>query len=175
MSEKKFLLHVCCAPCAAGCIDLLREAGFAVTFYFSNSNLNSAAEYARRLDAVRTLARAENFPLLTDDYDHAAWLERAAARAREPEGGLRCRQCFAFALERAARTAAFFDYPNFATSLTVSPHKNSAVIFELGAEYERFMPLNFKKKDGFLKGIRRARALNLYRQNYCGCEFSVRS
>ena len=174
MSERKILLHVCCAPCAAGCIDALREKELAVAFYFSNSNLNSREEYDRRLAAVRLLAAAEEIPLWVDDYDHAAWLERAAGLAAEPEGGLRCRQCFAFSLERAAQAANALNYPEFATSLTVSPHKNSRLLLELGSVHERFAPWNFKKKDGFLKGIRRARMLGLYRQNYCGCEFSVR-
>ena len=174
MAESKILLHICCGPCAAGCLEPLREAGLTIGFYFSNSNLNTPEEYRKRLDAARTLAEAEKIPLYRDSYDHAAWLARTAALADEPEGGLRCRACFAFALERTARAAAELDYPAFATSLTVSPHKNSALIFQIGGRFERFQPWNFKKKDGFLKGIRRAEALGLYRQNYCGCEFSLR-
>ena len=174
MSEAKILLHICCGPCAAGCLDPLREAGLAITFYFSNSNLDSRAEYDRRLEAASILAEAEHIELLCDPYDHAAWLERCGALAAEPEGGGRCRKCFAWSLERTARAAETFGFPEFATSLTVSPRKNSELIFQVGAAFDRFRPWNFKKKDGYGRGTRRARELGLYRQNYCGCEFSLR-
>ena len=174
MSEAKILLHICCGPCAAGCLDPLREAGLAVAFYFSNSNLDTRDEYDRRLEAAATLAEAEKIELLCDPYDHAAWLARCGALAAEPEGGGRCRHCFAFSLERTALAAERFGYETFATSLTVSPRKNSELIFAVGAAFGRFRPWNFKKNDGYGKSVRRARELGLYRQNYCGCEFSLR-
>ena len=174
MSEAKILLHICCGPCAAGCLDPLREAGLAVTFYFSNSNLNRLEEYDRRLEAALQLAEAEKIELIRDPYDHAAWLDRCGALADAPEGGARCQRCFAWSLERTARAAEAYGFPAFATSLTVSPRKNSELIFRIGAAFERFQPWNFKKKDGYGKSVRRARELGLYRQNYCGCEFSLR-
>ena len=173
--SKRLLLHICCAPGACGCIDQLREADVEFAFYFSNSNLNSLAEFEKRLEAAGKLAAAENIELFIDDYDHAAWLERTAALADEPERGQRCGICFDWSLNRTALAAEQMKFDCFATSLTVSPHKSSRRIFEIGSKYERFEAWDFKKRDGFLKGNRRAKELNLYRQNYCGCEFSIRT
>ena len=172
--SKRLLLHICCAPCACGCLEHLREAGVEFSFYFSNSNLNSYDEFLRRYEAAQTLAAAENIELLLDPYDHAAWLARTQALADEPERGKRCAICFDWSLSRTALAAAELGFDEFATSLTVSPHKPSKLIFEIGSKYDRFTPWDFKKRDGFKKGNRRAGELDLYRQNYCGCEFSCR-
>ena len=173
--SKTLLLHICCGPCACGCIDRLREEGVEFAFYFSNSNLNSLAEYEKRLECAKKLAAIENIPLYIDNYDHASWLERTIALADEPERGRRCAVCFDWSLSRTALAAQELGFDEFATSLTVSPHKSSKLIFEIGSRYERFSPWDFKKRDGFLKGNRRAKDLDLYRQNYCGCEFSMLS
>ncbi len=171
--SKTLLLHICCAPCACGCIDRLRNEGVEFAFYYSNSNLNSLEEYEKRLESARKLAQAENIPLYIDEYDHASWLERTADFAAEPERGKRCGICFNWSLSRTALAAVELGFDEFATSLTVSPHKSSKLIFEIGSQYERFSPWDFKKQDGFLKGNRKAKELELYRQSYCGCEFSL--
>ena len=171
---KTLLLHICCAPCACGCIDRLRAEGVEFAFYYSNSNLNSLEEYEKRLASARKLAAAEGIRLYIDPYDHASWLERTVQLADEPERGKRCGICFDWSLSRTALAAAELGFDEFATSLTVSPHKNSKLIFEIGQQYERFSAWDFKKQDGFLKGNRKAKELELYRQSYCGCEFSLR-
>ena len=172
--SKRLLLHICCAPCACGCLEHLRSNGVEFAFYFSNSNLNSLEEFNRRLQAARELAAAENIELFVDEYDHASWLARASALADEPERGKRCNVCFEWSLTRTALAASELNFDCFATSLTVSPHKSSELIFSIGSQFEKFEAWDFKKRDGFLKGNRRAKELNLYRQNYCGCEFSYR-
>jgi predicted adenine nucleotide alpha hydrolase (AANH) superfamily ATPase len=172
--SNRLLLHICCAPCACGCIDRLREDGVEFAFYFSNSNLNSYDEFLRRYDAAQKLAAAENVELFIDEYDHASWLARTQALAAEPERGKRCGICFEWSLARTALAADTLGFDSFATSLTVSPHKNSKLIFEIGSQFAKFAEYDFKKRDGFLKGNRRAKALDLYRQKYCGCEFSYR-
>ena len=172
--SKTLLLHICCAPCACGCIDRLRSEGVEFAFYYSNSNLNSIEEYEKRLESARKLAAVENIPLYIDEYNHASWLERTVNFADEPERGKRCGICFDWSLSRTALAAAELGFDEFATSLTVSPHKSSKLIFEIGSKYERFSPWDFKKQDGFLKGNRKAKELELYRQSYCGCEFSLR-
>ena len=143
-------------------------------FIFSNSNLSSREEFEKRYAAAVQLAQAENVELFADEYDHASWLERTISFADEPERGRRCAVCFDWSLSRTALAAAELGFDEFATSLTVSPHKSSKLIFEIGSRYERFSPWDFKKRDGFLKGNRRAKELELYRQQYCGCEFSYR-
>ena len=90
-----------------------------------------------------------------------------------PEKGLRCRYCFEFSLTRTALKAEELGM-NFATSLTVSPHKNSKLIFEIGGKFSHFEPWDFKKQNGFMLSTEESKRLELYRQNYCGCEFSIR-
>ena len=188
----KVLLHTCCGPCASACVPALRDLGNEVALFFSNSNIDTEAEFEKRLDNARKLAAAEGVELAADAYDHADWLEQVAKGFEgEPEKGARCARCFRYNLARAAAYAAAHGYDAFTTSLTVSPHKVSRMVFEAGADAAwsvsakncggsaaatpEFLPVDFKKKDGFLRSLRRAAELGLYRQSYCGCEFSRRS
>ena len=172
--QKKLLLHICCAPCVCGCLDKLE--GREVILFFSNSNLSSRDEFEKRLENVRIFAEQFGFPLIVDPYNHNAWIEAVSAVPDfelSPERGPRCTACFRYNLSRTAQKAEELDM-NFATTLTVSPHKNSKLIFSIGSESERFEPIDFKKNDGFLKSLWLSKELNLYRQNFCGCEFSLR-
>lgn len=175
MSGAPLLLHICCGPCGSGCLPRLTDRR--VVLYYSNSNIGTRAEYEKRLESVRILARAYAVTLETDPYDHDAWLAHIARlenAADCPERGARCTLCFEYSLERAARRAEELGMP-FATTLTVSPHKNSAVIFSVGGRYAHFEAIDFKKKDGFLLSLRESARLGLYRQRFCGCEFSART
>ncbi len=172
-SEKTLLLHTCCGPCASGCLWRLEQEGCPFVLFFSNSNLCDEAEYERRLAAAKTVAEHYGAELIADPYNHTAWLEAVRGLEAEPERGARCRKCFAFSLSRTAETAQRLGM-KFATTLTVSPHKNSSVIFEIGREWENFIPWDFKKRDGFKKSTENSKAWGLYRQNFCGCEFSKR-
>lgn len=178
MSAPKTLLHVCCGPCASACIERLRGDGREPVMFFSNANIAPREEYARRLESARALADAMGAEFVEDTgADHAEWLEKAARGFEDaPEGGERCRRCFEFSLSRAARFAASHGFGSFTTSLTVSPHKRSATVFEAGraAGGDSFAEYDFKKRGGFLRSIELARQFGLYRQDYCGCEFSRR-
>ena len=176
----RVLLHACCGPCASACAPALRSAGHDPALFYSNSNIAPEEEFGRRLDSLRTLARADDLPLHVDPQDREAW-EREVARGREsePEKGARCALCWRFNLSRTARFARENGYDAFTTSLTVSPHKPSEMVFRAGraaaaAEGVAFLEIDFKKRDGFKKSLERSRALGLYRQNYCGCPYSVR-
>lgn len=170
-----FLLHVCCGPCATACVERLCAAGRRPALFYSNDNLCSAAEYDARLAAVRTVAARWQCPLIIDPYDHGRWLDAVAGLDGEPEGGPRCRLCFRHSLARAAGACADRGDDGFATTLTVSPHKRSADVFAAGAEVSsHFEPLDFKKRDGFRRSVVLSRELALYRQRFCGCEFSRR-
>jgi predicted adenine nucleotide alpha hydrolase (AANH) superfamily ATPase len=173
----RVLLHACCGPCAAHAVEELRRRGHEVTLCFSNANLAPDAEFTRRLEAARQLAEAMNAPLLVDPPDHAAWLSAVGAHADAPEGGARCRLCFAYALRRVQEMASRAGFDFFTTSLTISPHKRSALIFEIGRAIggAHFLAVDFKKDGGFQRGVALAKAHGLYRQNYCGCEFSARA
>ena len=188
----KVLLHTCCGPCASACVPALRDLGNEVALFFSNSNIDTEAEFEKRLDNARKLAEADGVELVADAYDHADWLEKVAKGFEdEPEKGARCARCFRYNLARTAAYAAAHGYDAFTTSLTVSPHKVSRMVFEAGvdaawsvsakdcggsaAAAPAFLPVDFKKKDGFLRSLRRAAELGFYRQSYCGCEFSRRN
>ena len=177
----KILLHTCCGPCASACVPRLQAEGHEVTLFYANSNIDTAEEFERRRAAAQTLADHDGVPLVADAYDHAAWLREAAAGyENEPEKGARCARCFRYSLAQVAAFAAAQGLEAFTTSLTVSPHKVSAVVFAAGEAAAaacpgaRFLALDFKKKEGFKLSVRRAAALGLYRQAYCGCEFSKR-
>ena len=185
----KVLLHMCCGPCASACVPALRELGHEVVLFYSNSNIDTQAEFETRLENAWKLAEADGVKLVADAYDHADWLEKVAKGLEDvPEKGARCAKCFRYNLARAAAYAAAHGHDAFATSLTVSPHKVSAMVFAAGEEAAwtasakecggsasaapKFLPVDFKKRDGFLRSLRRTAELGLYRQSYCGCEFS---
>ncbi len=187
--EMKVLLHACCGPCASACEPALRDLGDEVVLFFSNSNIDTREEFERRLAAARALGEADGVEVVADEYDHADWLEKVAAGFEDaPEKGERCARCFRYSLARAAAYAAANGYDAFTTSLTVSPHKVSPMVFAAGedaawqasaapcggsaAPAPGFLKIDFKKKDGFLRSLRRSAELGLYRQSYCGCEFS---
>ena len=205
----KVALHACCGPCASACVPRLKADGHEVTLLFANSNIDTAEEFERRRAAAETLARADGVPFATLPYDHESWLREVADGLEdEPERGRRCERCFRFSLAQAAAFAAERGLDAFATSLTVSPHKPSALVFAAGDEVceagrarrprraedgvceagrarrlrraddkpgvPRFLHDDFKKRDGFLLSVRRTDELGLYRQTYCGCEFSRR-
>jgi len=168
----RILLHTCCAPCAAPAAERLVLDGHEVVLYFSNFNIHPAAEYLKRLSHARKLADKMNLVIEEDQYDHDVWLRHIQGLENEPEKGARCRKCFEFSLSRASQMAERLDIPAFATTLTLSPHKVSRIIFEIGAQFPRFVPIDFKKQGGFLRSIELTAEYDLYRQNYCGCEFS---
>ena len=152
--------------------------------FFSNSNIDTREEFDRRLAAARKLGEADGIDVIADTYDHADWLEKVAAGFEGcPERGERCARCFRYSLSRAEAYAAAHGYDAFTTSLTVSAHKLSPMVFAAGRAVQTkpprapqsapaFLERDFKKKDGFLRSIKRSAELGLYRQSYCGCEFS---
>ena len=171
---KTLLLHCCCGPCASACVERLLEEKRKVVLYFSNSNIISREEFEKRLACVRFLAEKFSLPLVVDPYCHEAWLKHIANLPdfeKEPERGKRCALCFEYSLGRAAEYAEKYGY-DFATSLTVSPHKNSRLIFSIGGKYPHFECWDFKKKDGFKRSILLSKDFGFYRQDFCGCEFS---
>lgn len=170
------LLHVCCAPCASACVERLLADGRHVTLFYSNSNLVSDSEYRKRLDCVKQLAAHHDLELVVDPYDHDAWKKHVSEQCgfeSAPEGGPRCGKCFEWSLGRAAAEAERRGM-DFCTSLTVSPHKNSRMIFAVGTRWAHFEPYDFKKKDGFKRSLELSRQFGFYRQAFCGCEYSLR-
>lgn len=168
----KVLLHACCAPCASACVPRLKESGHETAMLFANSNIDTEAEFNRRLSEAKRLAAVEGIEFAALDYDHDEWLAQVAdGFEHEREKGLRCERCFRYNLAKAAAFAKEHGYEKFTTSLTVSPHKVSQTVFG-ASDDDAFLREDFKKRDGFKRSVERTAELGLYRQQYCGCEFS---
>lgn len=172
----KILLHVCCAICSGYPISLLQEMGYTVVVYFFNPNLDTKAEFERRLLAQKQLCEHFNVELIVEEYNHDEYLDYIKGLENEPERGSRCDKCIELRLKKAANMASKLQIKEFTTSLVISPHKNFAKITEIGSKFENkelsYLSIDFKKKDGFLKTNKISKELDLYRQNYCGCEFA---
>lgn len=174
------LLHSCCGPCSSYCLETLSKH-FYVTVLWFNPNIQPADEYALRLENQRKITRElkceHPVSLIELDYDPEKYFDFVRGFENEPEGGARCEKCFAMRLDVCAREAKMRNFDWFTTTLTVSPHKSAPLINEIGEiaakKYSvRFLPSDFKKKNGYKRSIELSRQFDLYRQNYCGCIFS---
>lgn len=172
----RLLLHSCCAPCSSYVLAYLAPV-FRITLFYDNPNIRPAAEYDRRLAELERLVECMALPDVTlrvGSYDTEVFDAIAKGRETDREGGSRCYDCYRMRLERAAKEAAKGEYPYFATTLSISPHKNAAWINEIGEELaERygilFLPEDFKKKEGYKQSLLLSQKYDLYRQRYCGC------
>ncbi|MBI2129350.1 epoxyqueuosine reductase QueH [Candidatus Woesearchaeota archaeon] len=175
---EKLLLHVCCAPCSTHAIEFLKSR-YDLVLFFSNSNICPEEEFDKRSENAKKIAEVSDLKIVFDDYKHKEWLEFVKGLENEPERGKRCWKCFEFNLRKTAEKARELGFDCFTTTLTISPHKDSKKIFEIGKNLEtgeiRFLDIDFKKKDGFKHSVELAKKHDLYRQRYCGCEFSLRS
>jgi predicted adenine nucleotide alpha hydrolase (AANH) superfamily ATPase len=174
MDKKPLLLHCCCGPCSTSSIERLRHEGYEPVLYFGNSNIFPPEEASRRLDALKSVADHFSLRLIQGEYDHLRWLKEVRGHEGDPERTERCAICFAYNLREAALEAQRQGISHFTTTLTVSPHKDTSVIFTIGRTWDEFVALDFKKKGGFQRSIELSGQLGLYRQGYCGCEFSRR-
>jgi predicted adenine nucleotide alpha hydrolase (AANH) superfamily ATPase len=172
----KILLHICCAVCAGACVQRLRQEGYQISGYFYNPNIQPPGEYLMRLQEVEELAKRENFSLLIGDYDVDSWFSCIRGWEEEPEGGRRCIECFTLRLAATAKVAINADFSAFATTLTISPHKDAKVINTIGRNIDSrlYLVRDFKKHNGFKKAQQLSRQYSIYRQNYCGCLYSLR-
>ena len=175
--KPRLLLQSCCGPCSSYVLEYLTRY-FRVTVLYYNPNIQPRDEYDRRLywqrELIRQLPTPEPVDLLACDYDGQRYIDAVRGLEREPEGGARCRACYALRLGRTARTAAELGFPYFTTTLSVSPHKNSAWLNEIGLDLSApggpvFLPSDFKKKNGYARSIELSKKYGLYRQRYCGC------
>jgi epoxyqueuosine reductase len=168
----KILLHTCCAPCATTCTERLTSTGYSPLLFFSNSNISDKDEYLKRLENVRKLSGLLGLELHEDFYDHDLWLNFIIGLEDEPEHGRRCLKWLAFNLGRASGTALLNGISGFTTTLSVSRYKSSPMIFEAGRVFPGFLAMDFKEGNGYARSIELSRLYGLYRQKYCGCEFS---
>ena len=151
---------------------MLKE-GWNPVLYFSNSNIFPFEEAQKRFAELMKVARIYELEMIRR-CDHESWLLAIQGFERR-EGGERCKRCFAYNLAEANAKAAELGFNHFTTTLTVSRFKDSPMIFAVGERYERFEPIDFKKQGGFERSNVLSKEYGLYRQQYCGCEFSIRS
>ncbi len=196
---KKILLHICCGGCASWPIDLLKEKydkkednekenKVEIIGYFYNPCIQPREEYEKRLKSAEKVikAKGERVSLIVGEdgseegyeLEMGKWLGLIKGLENEPEGGKRCEICFRMRLEKSARTAKELGANCFTTTLTLGPQKKSAVINKIGQKVAEeygleFLEFDFKKKDGFKKSLEQSKELGIYRQNYCGCLFSL--
>lgn len=179
MSKKrKLLLHVCCVGCG---VYVARELSkdFDVVMYFYNPNIFPEKEHMIRLNEARKISHELNIRLIEESYNHTKWLDKARGLENEPEKGKRCTVCYGDRLNKTAEMAKELGFEYFTTTLTTSPHKDAKRISEIGNKISvkldiGYLDKDFKKEDGFNKTCKLSKELGLYRQEYCGCEFSVR-
>ena len=180
---KKILLHSCCAPCSSYVITFLSNY-FDITILYYNPNIAPKEEYIKRkkeqIRLINTLKTNNKLDFLDCDYDNNIYNDLIKGYEECPEGGNRCQLCFNLRLEKTAILAKENNYDYFGSTLTVSPHKNSKLINEIGLNIEKkhnikWLYSDFKKNEGFKQSIELSKKYELYRQDYCGCIYSKRN
>ena len=176
----KLFLHSCCAPCSSYTLEYLSNY-FDITVYYFNPNISPKAEfdkrYAEQKRLIEALPSKHTIKLVCGEYDHNDFLKIAKGYENVPEGGERCFRCYRMRLESTAKLAKEQGFDYFCTTLSISPLKNSKKINEIGYEVAekygiKWLPSDFKKKEGYKRSIELSREYQLYRQNFCGCVFS---
>ena len=174
------LLHSCCAPCSSYTIEYLSQF-FKITVLYYNPNISPKEEYEKRkseqLRLIGEMKTKSPVSFLDCDYDNNEFLDIARGYELCKEGGERCFRCYRLRLEKTAKLAKKNNFDYFCTTLSISPLKNSQNINEIGFELEKeldvkWLPSDFKKKEGYKRSIVLSKEYNLYRQNFCGCAYS---
>lgn len=183
------LLHSCCAPCSSYVLEYLRQY-FRITVFYYNPNISFEEEYKKRVQEQKRLIASYNekaealdfapIQIIEGDYEPQLFYDMAKGREDMPEGGVRCFDCYRLRLKATAALAGEKSYEFFGTTLTISPLKNAAKLNEIGYELEKdypgskWLPSDFKKRDGYKRSIELSTEYDLYRQDYCGCVYSKR-
>lgn len=176
------LLHACCAPCSSACLERLGDY-FNISIFYYNPNITEEDEYLKRINEIKKFISEfkTKYPikLIEGRYDPNEFFEMAQGLESEPERGARCYKCYKLRLRESAKVASDLGFDYFCTTLTLSPHKNSNWINEIGEELDKeytstYLYSDFKKKNGYKRSIELSREYDLYRQDYCGCIYSKR-
>lgn len=181
-TKPEILLHSCCGPCSSSVLELLAKY-FEVTVLWYNPNLYPEAEYEKRLDTQKHLIDAigtdgVKASLLVEPWRSEDYFSRIKGLENEPEEGKRCLECFKIRLDETARIAAERGFEWFCTTLTVSSRKDAVAINAIGREAAakygvKWLPSEFRKREGNHRSIILSEKYGLYRQEYCGCVFSL--
>lgn len=176
------LLHACCAPCSSAVLERIGNY-FKVTIFYYNPNITNKDEYDKRVNEIKKFISSfkTKYPIFLEEgnYNSKDFFDISKGLEKEPERGKRCYKCYHLRLNETARIADELGYDYFCTTLTLSPHKNSNWINEIGEELNNkynstYLYSDFKKKNGYKRSIELSKEYNLYRQDYCGCVYSIR-
>ncbi|WMJ79870.1 epoxyqueuosine reductase QueH [Clostridium sp. MB40-C1] len=177
------LLHSCCAPCSSYVLEYLSEF-FNITIFYYNPNIHPENEYRKRVqeqkEFISQLPTKTKINFIEGNYNTQEFFNITKGLEEEREGGTRCFKCYELRLREAAKKAKELNFDYFTTVLSISPHKNSEKINEIGEKLAeefniKFLNSDFKKKNGYKRSIELSKEYNLYRQNYCGCVYSQRN
>lgn len=176
------LLHSCCAPCSSYVLEYL-SSYFKITVLYYNPNIYPESEYSKRIIEQQTLIGEMDtkYPVqfIAGSYDKEKFYEMAKGLEEVKEGGVRCFKCYELRLRETAEIAKEGGYDYFTTTLSISPLKNAAKLNEIGLKLAEeygvsYLTSDFKKKNGYKRSVELSAQYGLYRQDYCGCEFSMR-
>ncbi len=172
--KPRLLLHVCCAPCSSGVLPKLKEY-FNITLFYYNPNTYPQSEYLLRAEQF---AKLSDLPIIVCDYEHNEFLNEIKGYEQSAEGGERCQKCIALRMKKSFEYALKHNYDYVTTTLSISPHKDAEFINACGKTLEqqynmKYLYADFKKENGYLNSISESKKFDLYRQDYCGCEFSI--
>ena len=178
--KPRLLFHICCAPCATYLSVNRLMPRYDLTWYFYNSNLCDREEYDKRLKAVEAMAEKFKIKLIIKPYDHKAWLLKVKGLESDPERGSRCRICYQDRLLKTIELAKNQGFDFFSTSLLVSPYKDSEALKNisraLASEYKiKFLEEDLQSDNAYSKSQALAKELGIYRQKFCGCEFTKKN
>ncbi len=176
--NKRLLLHSCCAPCSTSCIERVKDY-FNVTVFYYNPNIDTLEEFEKRKKEQERYAEKCGIDCISEKHCKQDFLDVVFGLECEKEGGKRCEKCFYLRLKKTAEVAKEKGFDYFTTTLTVSPLKNAKLINQIGIKVQeeigvKFLPSDFKKQNGYKRSVELSNANEMYRQNYCGCEFSKR-
>lgn len=176
--KPSLLLHVCCAPCSSHVLEELLPC-FKITIYYSNSNIYPSNEYNRRYQELqRFIKEHHDITIIEKPYDPNKYLEVIEPYKDMGERSLRCYHCYKRRMQDTFDYASSHNYDYWTTVLSVSPHKNSQWINEIGSSFPsdstKFLFSDFKKRNGYLKSTQLSNKYHLYRQDYCGCVYSYK-
>lgn len=181
-NKPTLLLHSCCAPCSTLCIDRLKPF-FDLTIFYYNPNMSDASEYEKRKnEQIRYIEHlnslGDNIKFIEIGFCQDDYRTIAKGLENEPEGGKRCYLCYKLRLAKTFELAQNRGFNYFCSTLSVSPYKNADWLNKIGLSLEtndtKWLPTDFKKREGYKISRQMARGQNLYEQNYCGCIYSKR-
>ena len=176
------LLHACCAPCSSTVLERLGNF-FNITILYYNPNITDKDEYEKRLEEIKKFTSSfktkYKIEVIAGRYEPREFFDIARGLEDEPERGRRCYKCYKLRLEETAKIAKELNFDYFTTTLSLSPYKDANWINEIGESLQEayninFLYSDFKKKNGYKRSIELSHEFNLYRQDYCGCVYSVR-